>query len=78
MSNERDGVTRAKITEADLCLSETPGQELSGHPGVDVDGGSRQSLAALQVLCEVGADEVNSCRAWNNCCAESSLAQEEQ
>ena len=78
MSNERDGVTRAKITEAYLCLSETPDQELSSHPGVDVDGGSRQSLVALQVLCEDGADAINSCCAWTNCGAKTLLTQEEQ
>jgi len=59
LPDERDGVAWAKVTQANLCLPESPGQELPGHPGVGVDSGRRQRVVALQVLCEVGGNAVD-------------------
>jgi hypothetical protein len=63
MPNECDGVTWTKIRQADVCLPKAPGQKLSGHPGVGIDGGHRQGVVAPQMLCELGADAVNGCDA---------------
>jgi hypothetical protein len=61
--NERDGVNRKEFRQADLRLPKAPSQELSGHPGVRIDGGHRQRVIASQMLCELGADAINWCDA---------------
>ena len=78
LSNERDGVAWAKVKEADICLPEAPGQELPCHPRVGAHGGRRQSMVALQVLCEVGGYAVSSRGARSGVGTDPLLAKEEQ
>jgi len=78
LSNERDGGAWSKVMEADICLPEAPGQELPCHPGIGLDGGRRQRVVALQVLCEVGGDAVNSRGARSGLGTDPLLAEQEQ
>ena len=59
-------------------MPEAPGQELSGHPGVRVDGGQRQCAVNLKVSCEVGSHAVDTRHIRGSSSADTLLTQEEQ